>query len=189
MTGRSLVNVLTSEKSGQVDPARNVVFTGRERHVDSARADFLPYPQRAIRTPDYLYIINFKPDRWPLGDPYRLDGDKPPTEKELTDDTFVTLQDDDSGPAKAWLVGKRNDPQWKPLYELAYGKRPREELYDLKSDPHQVTNVAANAKYAKIRGELEDRLLTELRTTGDPRMVDDGKFFETPPMAGPAMMK
>jgi arylsulfatase A-like enzyme len=189
MTGRSLKPILTSEKSGQVDPTRTVVFTGRERHVDSARAGYLPYPQRAIRTPEHLYIINFKPDRWPLGDPYRLDGDKPPTAKELTDDTFVTLQDEDAGPAKAWLVGQRNDPKWKRLYELAYGKRPREELYDLKSDPHQVANVAADPKYAKVRGELEERLLAELRRTGDPRMIDDGKFYETPPMAGPAEAK
>lgn len=27
--------------------------------------------------------------------------------------------------------------------------------------------------------------MDELRRTGDPRLVDDGKFFETPPMAGP----
>jgi hypothetical protein len=97
----------------------------------------------------------------------------------------VTLPDDDAGPAKAWLVGKRNDPQWKPLFELAYGKRPREELYDLKADPHQVKNVAADEKYAQVGAELEKRLMDELRRTGDPRLVDDGKFFETPPMAGP----
>ncbi len=75
MTGRSLVSLLKSDKSGQVDPQRTAVFIGRERHVENARADFMPYPQRAIRTHDFLYIINFKPDRWPLGDPYRLDGD------------------------------------------------------------------------------------------------------------------
>jgi hypothetical protein len=27
--------------------------------------------------------------------------------------------------------------------------------------------------------------MDELRRTGDPRLVDDGKFFETPPMSGP----
>jgi len=185
MTGRSLASLLTSEKSGQVDPRRTAVFIGRERHVDSARADFMPYPQRAIRTHDYLYIINFKPDRWPLGDPYRLDGDNPPTAEELTEETFVTLADEDAGPAKAWLVGRRNDPQWKPLFELAYAKRPREELYDLKSDPHQVKNVAADPRFADVCADLARRLLDELRRTADPRLVDDGKFFETPPMAGP----
>jgi N-sulfoglucosamine sulfohydrolase len=185
MTGRSLVGILKSDKSGHVERERTAVFIGRERHVESARAGFLPYPQRAIRTHDHLYIINFKPDRYPLGDPYRLDGDNPPTATEITENTRVTLPDEDAGPAKAWLVGQRTNQQWQSLYELAYGKRPREELYDLKSDPHQVKNVAADPKYAAARAELEGRLLAELKRTGDPRLIDDGKFFETPPMAGP----
>jgi hypothetical protein len=185
MTGRSLVGIQKTDKSGQVEPERTAVYIGRERHVESARAGFLPYPQRAIRTHDYLYIINFKPDRYPLGDPYRLDGDNPPSAAEITENTRVTLPDEDAGPAKAWLVGQRKNPQWQSLYELAFGKRPREELYDIKSDPHQVKNVAADPKYAAARAELEGRLMAELKRTGDPRLIDDGKFFETPPMAGP----
>ncbi len=185
MTGHSLVNVLKSEKSGQVEERRDAVFIGRERHVENARADFMPYPQRAIRTKDFLYIINFRPDRWPLGDPYGLDSDKPPTPSEITENTRATLPDEDAGPTKAWLVGVRNEPQWKELFNSVYGKRPREELYDLKTDPHQVKNVAADPAHAKTLAMLEERLLTELKTTGDPRLIDDGKFYETPPMSGP----
>lgn len=185
MTGRSLWPVLKSDREGLVDPQRTFVVTGRERHVEMARAGHLPYPQRAIRTADHLLIINFKPDRYPLGDPYNLDGSNPPTTEELTETTFVTLPDEDAGPTKAWLVNRRDDPQWKPLFDLAYGKRPREELYDLKQDPHQVHNVAADPAYAPILAELERRLMDELQQTGDPRLVDDGRFFETPPMAGP----
>jgi hypothetical protein len=58
-------------------------------------------------------------------------------------------------------------------------------LYDLKSDLHQMKNVAREPRYAPVRAELERRLIDELKRTGDPRLVDDGKFFETPPMAGP----
>jgi arylsulfatase A-like enzyme len=185
MTGRSLVNILKSSKAGQVERKRDAVFIGRERHVENARADYLPYPQRAIRTHDFLYIINFKPDRFPLGDPYRLNGNNPPSIEELTEETRVSLPDEDAGPTKAWLVTHRDDPKWKSHYDLAYGKRPREELYDLKNDPHQVRNVANDSKYAKQRAELEKRLMTELKNTKDPRLIDDGKFFETPPMSGP----
>ncbi|HUE70704.1 MAG TPA: sulfatase [Pirellulaceae bacterium] len=185
MTGRSLVPILKSEKSGQVDPARTAVFIGRERHVENARADFMPYPQRAIRTHDFLYIINFRPDRWPLGDPYRLDGDNPPTTEEITEETRCTLPDEDAGPTKAWLVGVRKDPQWQEHFQWVYGKRPREELYELKSDPHQTKNVAADPAYARQRAALEKQLLDELKRTGDPRLIDDGRFFETPPMSGP----
>ncbi len=185
MTGRSLVNVLQSDKSGQVDPQRTAVFIGRERHVENARADFMPYPQRAIRTHDYLYIVNFRPDRWPLGDPYRLDGDNPPTVEELTENTRATLPDEDAGPTKAWLVGVRNDPQWKEHFEWVYGRRPRVELYDLKTDPNQTKNVAEDPQYTAARETLDRQLMDELTSTNDPRMVDDGRFFETPPLSGP----
>ena len=189
MTGRSLVPLMKSEKSGQIDPARDAVFIGRERHVENAREGFLPYPQRAIRTHDHLLILNFKPDRWPLGEPYRLDGDNPPSPRDITENTRVTLPDEDASPTKAWLVGMRNDPKWKPHYEWVYGRREGVELYDLKSDPHQTKNVATDPAYATVRAELEKRLFDELKRTGDPRMIDGGKFFETPPMAGPVGAK
>lgn len=185
MTGRSLKQLLASTKSGQVDPSRDAVYFGRERHVESAREDYSPYPQRAVRTADFALILNFRPDRWPLGDPYGLNSDKPPTAEQITENTRVTIPDEDAGPAKAWLIGQRNHPRWKGLFEHAYGKRPRVELFDLKTDPHQMQNVADDPKYAAPRKELEARLLEELRRTEDPRLVDDGKFYETPPMAGP----
>lgn len=185
MTAHSLWPVLKSDREGLVDRKRTYVLTGRERHVENARAGQLPYPQRAIRTPDYLFVINFRPERTPLGDPYRLDGTNPPTAEEITENTRVTLPDEDAGPTKAWIVTHRDDPKWKPYFDHAYGKRPREELFDLRKDPDQMTNVAADPKYAKVVAELRERLMSELERTGDPRLVDDGRFFETPPMAGP----
>ncbi|WP_038163397.1 sulfatase [Verrucomicrobium sp. BvORR106] len=185
MTGKSLWSILKSDKSGQVDESRTWVVTGRERHVENARADYMPYPQRAIHTADHLLIINFKPDRYPMGDPYRLDSADPPTYEEIRDETRATLPDEDSGPTKAWLVGQRNTPEWKAHFDWVYGKRPRVELYDLKKDPHQTKNVAEDPTYAAVKAGLEKRLLDELQRTGDPRLVDDGKFFETPPMSGP----
>jgi N-sulfoglucosamine sulfohydrolase len=185
MTGRSLVPLLASERSGRIDPARDAVFFGRERHVANARDGFAPYPQRAIRTHDSLYIVNFRPDRWPLGEPYRLNDANPPTTQEVTNRTRVTLPDEDAGPTKAWLVDHRDDPMWQPTFELAYGKRPAEELYDLKVDPQQVNNLAAVPSYQTVRETLRKRLLDELQQTGDPRLVDDGAFFENPPLAGP----
>jgi arylsulfatase A-like enzyme len=185
MTGRSLWNVLKSDRQGQVDPTRTWVVAGRERHVEIARPDYTPYPQRALRTQDHVLIVNFKPERWPLGNPYRLDGADEPTFDEVAQTTFVTLPDDDAGPTKAWFVGARKSPDWSALFEKFYGRRPMFELYDLKSDPHEMTNVAESPAYAAVRKEMTDRLFTILRETGDPRMLEDGKYFETPPLAGP----
>jgi arylsulfatase A-like enzyme len=185
MTGRSLWNVLQSDRQGLVDPTRTWVVAGRERHVEIARPDYSPYPQRALRTLDHVLIVNFKPDRWPLGDPYRLDGKDEPSFDEVAQTTFVTLPDDDAGPTKAWFVGARKSPEWSALFEKFYGRRPMFELYDLKADPHEMNNVAESPAYAAVRKEMTERLFTILRETGDPRMTDDGKYFETPPLAGP----
>ena len=43
--------------------------------------------------------------------------------------------------SKTWLIAHRHDAQWKWHYDLAFAKRPAEELYDLKSDPGQNKNV------------------------------------------------
>jgi arylsulfatase A-like enzyme len=185
MTGRSLVKVLRSTKSGLVDGQRTWVVTGRERHVAAARDGFLPYPQRALRTKDYLYILNFAPDRWPLGNPFNLAPGTSPDTATLREDTMITFMDMDASPTKAWLVTHREDPQWRRYYERAFGQRPREELYVLARDPHQVNNVAADPEYASVRAALEKQLLAELKRTGDPRLVDGGRYYETPPLAGP----
>jgi arylsulfatase A-like enzyme len=185
MTGRSLWNVLQSDRQGLVDPARTWVVAGRERHVEIARPDFTPYPQRALRTLDHILIVNFKPERWPLGNPYRLDGKDEPTFDEVAKTTFVTLPDDDAGPTKAWFVGARKSPEWSAQFEKFYGRRPMFELYDLRKDPDEMNNVAEDPAYATVRKEMTERLFTILRETGDPRMVEDGKYFETPPLAGP----
>ena len=118
-----------------------------------------------------------------MGDPYRLDSDDEPSYSLLESRTFVTLADEDAGPTKAWIVTNRNDPKVKPIYKSVYGKRPKEELYDLKKDPDQMKNIATSSKHVQIVKELRQRLMKYLRETNDPRLTDDGKFFETPPMA------
>ena len=185
MTGRSLWPILRSTKTGLVDPGRDCVYTGRERHVENARADFMPYPQRAIRTRDHLLIVNFRPDRWPLGDPYRLNDGPEPTITELENTTRVTLPDEDAGPTKAWLVGVRDTEQWRADFNKVYGKRPEVELYDLRNDPDEMHNLADDPAYRDVRNQLKNRLFAELERTDDPRLIDDGRFYETPPMAGP----
>ncbi|MCI0462800.1 MAG: sulfatase-like hydrolase/transferase, partial [Gemmataceae bacterium] len=189
MNGRSILPLLTSEKSGQFDPERTWVVSGRERHVGSARAGNLPYPHRALRNRDFLYIRNFKPDRSPMGDANGVTADKAPSAQELETNTRIAFADVDASPTKAWLVAHRNDPQWKWHYDQAFGKRPAEELYDLRHDPAQVKNVAADAAYASTKQELAGRLLQILKEAGDPRVVDANCRFERPPFTDPEPKK
>ncbi len=183
MTGRNLIPVLKSAKSGQVDPSRDSVIVGRERHVARARTDNLPYPQRAIRTKDFLYIRNFKPDRWPMGTAagFGQPAAPFPSTNELTNNTFGAFGDLDASPTKAWIIDHRNDPGIDRYFDIAFGRRPAEELYDLKNDPHQIKNVADDPAYADARKQLSTRLMTVLKDTGDPRVTRDGSTFDKPP--------
>jgi arylsulfatase A-like enzyme len=179
--GKSLLPILQSEKEGQADPERTWVITGRERHVGPAREENLPYPMRALRTKDFLYIRNFAPDRWPMGSPGGVtDGEEPPAEA-LESSTYVAFADMDASPTKAWLIQNRHDKQWMPLYRYTFEKRPAEELYDLAKDPNQMRNVAANPAYAAQKQKLADDLMTHLKAAGDPRVTGDGKTFDQPP--------
>lgn len=185
MTATSLMPLLRSDRSGVIDPTRDHVLIGRERHVENGRPGHVGYPQRAIRTHDHLYIINFAPERFPMGDPLGLRPGQSPSWEDLANETRVTLADMDSGPTKAWLVLNREQQTVKPFFDLAFAQRPREELYVLADDPHQLRNVAAEPRYAQVRAALEKRLLDALRATADPRVVDSDCRFDHPPFAGP----
>lgn len=179
--GRSIVGLLKSEQSGQVDPTRGSVVTGRERHVGTAREENRPYPMRALRTADFLYIRNFAPDRWPLGLPGIAAEPGSLPSAELETNTYAAFPDMDGSPTKAWLLNHRADPEWSGLFERTFGKRPGEELYDLRKDPQEVRNVAADPAYAAEREKFAKSLMKTLTEAGDPRVTGDGQTFERPP--------
>jgi uncharacterized sulfatase len=181
MIARSLMPLLKSERSGQVDPKRDAAFTGRERHVALARTGNKPYPQRAIRTDQYLYIINFEPERWPMGTGpagYGSTGVVMPEYELLRENTFAAFGDLDASPTKAWVVTHRD--QQPEFFDYAVGRRPRVELFDIRKDPHCMKNLADDAALANVAAQLNQRLLRELSETGDPRMGID-VIFEQPP--------
>jgi arylsulfatase A-like enzyme len=180
MTARSLMPQLLAERGGQIDPDRTFVVTGRERHVDVARDGNLPYPMRAIRTATHLYIRNFAPDRLPLGRPGIAAAGSQADQAVLERDTFAAYPDMDAGPTKAWLIRHGHEPEWRWLFDFAFAPRPAEELYDLRADPDQVRNVAADPAHAASRRALAARLDEVLRAAGDPRLLPEPPF-ERPP--------
>ena len=90
----------------------------------------------------------------------------------------------DAGPTKAWVINHAEDPQWSWVYRYAFGKRPAEELYDLRRDPYQLENVAGLQEYAASQADMSSRLLAELRQQGDPRLAEVVPF-EHPPFTDP----
>jgi len=159
MDGKSLMPVLT----GQTAIHRTEVFLERERHC-MARNEFDKgggYPMRAIRTKDFLYIINLRPARMPAGD-------------ESIPGTPSEYGDVDGGPTKAFILDNRNDPTVKYFFDLGFGKRPADELYDLKKDPFNVNNVADQPEYASAKKELSEKLLRWMQHEKDPRVNGGG---------------
>jgi len=172
LNGRSIVPTLKSEKNGLVDADRAWVVTGRERHVLTAREGNLPYPQRSLRTAEFLYIRNFKPERTPMGDAI-FTGDTIPPQRELETNTRAAFADMDASPTKAYVIQHRNEPAVRWIYDFSFGLRPADELYDLKNDPDQIKNVAGDPAYAAALKELSGKLLGILKDAGDPRLQDD----------------
>jgi hypothetical protein len=66
-------------------------------------------------------------------------------------------------------------------WELSFGKRPREELYDLRNDPACVANLAAEPAQAGRKRQLRGWLFDALEAQGDPRMLGQGHIFEEYP--------
>jgi uncharacterized sulfatase len=183
MTARSFLDILKSDKAGRVDPKRDHVLTGKERHVPAQEKDNSGYPSRAIRTHEFLYIRNFKPDRWPCGYP---GGYAEPTEIDISkpQGTKFGYADTDASPTKSYMVKHRDDPKVRRLFDLAFGKRPAEELYDLAKDPAQLDNVAEKAEYGQTKKKLAAALMAELEATKDPRVLGQGDMFEQYPYYG-----
>ena len=176
ISGRSMVDILKSDKSGFVDSSREFVYMGRERH-SSSRWHNLGYPQRAIRYSDFLLIWNMKPELWPAGDPQSIDAATGNLHPRLGLDSNGKFHegwaftDVDDSPTNTFLIEKYKDPDIFPLFKLAYSQRPEYELYDVKGDPYCLNNLIGNKEYSDKEQKMKEALWRELEKSGDPRVV------------------
>ncbi len=161
-TGRSLVDLLRSDRSGQVDPARDHALVGKERH-DVGRPHDAGYPIRGIVHGNFLYLRNFEPDRWPAGNP---------------ETGYLAVA---GSPTKTRILELRRHGGEDRYWQLSFGKRGAEELYDLARDPSCMRNLAGDPEHAAAKATLADRLAAELQAQGDPRMHGRGDAFDAYP--------
>lgn len=167
MTGLSLAPVLLGkEERGP----RDFVASGLERHTIS-RPDNKGYPSRAIHTPEYTFIQNFQPNRWPAGDP---DFDAWPQGE---------YGDVDAGVSRTFML--ENASEYRDLFHLAFGRRVREEFFHLPSDPFQLKNLAAHPEYQMQKQQLKERLFDYLKATGDPRIKGESPWDQYTFYGGP----
>jgi hypothetical protein len=179
MTGQSLMDILAPQSQKPKRILRDAIVTARERH-SYAREGGRGYPARAIRTHEYLFIRNYEPDRWPVGDP----------------PYFGDVDSWDYGyysPTKEYMLVHRDESEVRPLFELCFGKRPSEELYDVRVDPFQTVNLlrgrrnadlGSSIDYKTIAEELSNRLEDYLKMTGDARSGIKEPMWDALPLYG-----
>jgi arylsulfatase A-like enzyme len=154
MTGKSLVNILRSEKSGWIEN-RDTMLAGKERH-DLGRPYDWGYPVRALRTKEFLYVHNFHPERWPAGNPETDFGNCDP------------------GPTKEVIKALGG-----AYYEMSFGKRLPDELYNIQRDPECVVNLANDLAHTETMHALRYKMMEMLREEKDPRALGNAAVFDT----------
>ena len=156
VSGQSLLPMLRSHEEGRMEMDRSFIVTGFERHI-ICRRDGVGYPMRALRTHRWSYIRNYEPERWPAGDP------------DFNSSHQGFYGDADKGASKAFMLANSMDPNVRPYYLRAFGRRPGEELYDMTVDPGQLRNLASSPASQSTLRQLRERLDAFLDEQEDPR--------------------
>ena len=119
---------------------RKYVFSARDRCDETV--DRI----RAVRSQRYKYIRNFYPER-----PY------------LQPNAYKDAKPIVQAMRRLYREGKLNRAQSLIMQET----RPPEELYDLKSDPYELHNLADDPGHAKVLEEMRQALEQWIAETGD----------------------
>lgn len=159
ITGNGFLFLTMDQAGGGAKPDSNYVLIGKER-TDVGRPHDWGYPIRGIVTNEYLYLCNYKPSRWPAGNP----------------ETGYT--DTDASPTKSLILDRGRSNRSDKFWQLCFGMRPSNELYDLTRDPDCVVNLVGDSAHAERMQALRKRMEAELREQGDPRMFGRGTVFD-----------
>lgn len=165
VTGKSLTDIFKSDRDGAADRGRDFVLVGKERH-DVGRPDDAGYPVRGIIQHDYLYLCNFKPDRWPAGNP---------------ETGYLNC---DGSPTKTYILDTRRRKRIQEYWQLNFGKRAGEELYNIKEDPYCMNNLAGDEKLGELKEKLKSEMTARLTEQNDPRILGHGDIFDQYPYQG-----
>ena len=142
--GRSFAAVLL----GKATTHRDRIFT-----THSGDGDFNVYPIRSVRTRDWKYIRNLHP--------------------EFQHHTHISRSSNVTSGLnywQSWLAAAETNPAAAAAVKR-YSVRPAEELYDLKSDPDELHNLAADPAQAGRLQQMRADVDTWMRQQGDQQTV------------------
>lgn len=141
--GRSFLPVIRGEGSAH----RDAIFT---THSGDGRMNV--YPIRSIRTRDWKLVLNLHP--------------------EFAHTTHIdkALARDGRRYWISWFEKAKSDPHTAEIVRR-YHERPSLELYDMKTDPYELHNLATDPAQAARATELRQRLEAWMREQGDEQRV------------------
>jgi N-sulfoglucosamine sulfohydrolase len=159
ITGKSWRPIFESDKNGRVLADRDHVLIGKER-TDVGRPENQGYPIRGIVTDTHLYLKNYEPTRWPAGNPE------------------TGYLDTDGGATKSHIIEIGRRERTDRFWQLCFGYRAGEELFDLAADRDCVKNLAASSENGDTMRTLHQRMEAQLKAEADPRVIGDGTIFD-----------
>lgn len=162
--GHSLAGMLFSEHAERMEPQRDWVLVGKERH-DVGRPHDEGYPIRGILRGHHLLLRNYETTRWPAGNP---------------ETGYLNC---DAGATKSFILDARRKNPTDRHWALCFGKRPDTELYDVQRDPDCLLNLGGDPAYADTVRQLEQEMARALEAQQDPRMSGRGAVFDQYPYA------
>jgi uncharacterized sulfatase len=145
--GKSFAGVLL----GKTAQHRSEIYAAH-----SGDKDFNVFPTRCVRTSKFKYILNLHP------------------EFEYTTHIDVARPDDGRIYFDSWVAKAKTDPSTAAIVRR-YHEHSAEELYDVVADPHELRNLAEDAKHAGTLRELRGKLQAWMKAQGD-----EGKVFGNP---------
>jgi hypothetical protein len=119
------------------------------------------YPVRGIIKDGFLYLRNFKTDRWPAGNPE------------------TGYLNTDGSPTKTVILNDRRSKGESEYWQLNFGRRIEEELYNIEEDPYCLNNLALNPSYSEIMDQLKLDMASRLEAQEDPRIAGNGDIFDS----------
>jgi arylsulfatase A-like enzyme len=151
LDGKSFAAVLR----GETPSHRDRIFT-----THSGDGQFNVYPIRSVRTHEWKYLRNLRPDA------------------QHHSHISRAAEKDGYGYWQSWLAAAKSDPRAAAKVQR-HIERPAEELYDLTADPFEQHNLAASPEHATRLATLRAELDAWMREQGDTRST-----FGTPTLLG-----
>jgi arylsulfatase A-like enzyme len=152
LDGKSFLDVLL----GKSKTFRECIYASHTRD-----GNMNVFPQRCVRDTRYKYILNLRPENTWTTHFTKVPG-IPESHKQVWD---------------TWVEKAKTDPKAAKLLDTIE-HHPAEELYDLRTDPYELNNIAGKPENRVILKKMRGQLKAWMTSQNDPALLDDKRARE-----------